>query len=69
MERESHSMRRKIGKYYHRDTWDLPQLLEATWILMDPGLFSHDQDGMGKNVGYSDGCESITILWLDNKDT
>ena len=25
----------------------------STWILMKLGLFSHDQEGMGRNMGYN----------------
>ena len=35
-----------------RQNWKILQ--KASWILMDPGLFSHDQEGMGRNMESND---------------
>ena len=37
--------------------------ISSTWILMDLGLFSHDHEGMGKNMGSKDVCGS-SIFFL-----
>ena len=34
----------------------------STWILMDLGLFSHDQEGMGRNMGYNNVFGSSIFL-------
>ena len=54
--------KKKNLKCDHRVTWELCFTLEATWILMDPGLFSHDQEGMGRNMESNNVCGSSIFL-------
>ena len=49
--------------------WEGRGVLSGYSILMDPGLFSHDQEGMGRDMESNDVSGSSIFLLAEYKDT